>query len=97
MKLSANEVFDKAGFINYDNHIVKVEIALTIKKIQVLGLITFGSCSTPQEIQKFIEVLELNTFRGCSTHFNESKFKSKQSRKKKKPHKKTRRRVGGRK
>ena len=38
--------------MNYDNYTIKVEIELAIKKIHVLGLITFRKCSTLQKIQK---------------------------------------------
>ena len=80
--------------MSHDNYMAEAEIVLAIKKFQVLRLITFRNYSTTQEIQKFIAVLEPKTFRECNTHFNESKFQSNQSRWKRKPGKKTRRRVG---
>ena len=52
--------------MSHDNHISKVEIVSAIKKIQVLGPITFGSCSFPQEIQNFIRVLEPISFEICN-------------------------------
>lgn len=57
-----------------------MEIAFTIKKIEVLRPIIFRSCNTLQEIQNFIEVLRLEIFRGCSTYFNELKFQNNQNR-----------------
>lgn len=49
---------------------------MAIKKIQVLGLITFKGYNTPQEIQKSIKVYGTKTFRDCNTHCIESKFKN---------------------
>ncbi len=54
----------------YDNHIVEMETALAIKKIQVLGLKNFGGCNSPQEIQKPIEVWRPKTLRGYKTSQN---------------------------
>ena len=66
--------------MNNNKHTAEAEIVSAIKKIQVLGPITFRDCSTSQEIQKSISILGPKTFRGYSTYSNESKFKSNQSR-----------------
>ena len=52
--------------MNHNNHTAKVEIALAFKKIQVLGLITFGDYSSLQKIQNFIRVLRPIIFKSCS-------------------------------
>ena len=62
----ADQVSGKARLISHNNHIAEVEIILALKKIQVLGPITFGDCSFFQEIQNFIRVLRPITFEGCS-------------------------------
>ncbi len=95
--LPTYEFADLAELMSYDNYTAKTEIALTIKKIHDLGLITFRSYSTFEEIQKYIKVLGPKTFRDYSTYSNESKLKSNQSRLKRKPGRKTRRRVGSKK
>ena len=82
--------------MNNNNHTAETEIASAIKKIQVLGPITLRDCSTIPEIQISIEVLGYQTFRDCSIHSNELKFKSNQSNQKRKPGKRTRKRVEGR-
>ncbi len=48
--------------MRHDNYTAKAEIALAIKKIQVLGLITFRGCSTPHELPKSIDVLGPKTY-----------------------------------
>ena len=67
MELSVDQVFGKAELMSHDNNIAEVEIALVIKKIQVLRPITFGGCNFPQEIQNSIEVLKPITFKNCSS------------------------------
>ena len=62
----ANQVSGKTGLMSHDNDTVEVEITLALKKIQVLRLITLGSCNILQEIQNFIEVLRPITFGSCS-------------------------------
>ena len=53
--------------MNHNNHIEKMNVTSTIKKIQVLGPIIFRDCSIPQEIQKSIKVLRPKIFKDCST------------------------------
>ncbi len=60
--------------MSHDNCIIEIEIVLAIKKIEVLGLITFRNYSTPQEIQNFIKVLRPKTFKTCSTPQKIQKF-----------------------
>ena len=66
LRLLTNQISGKADLISYNNYIAKVEITLVIKKIQVLGPITFKNCSFFQEDQNFIRVLGLINFGGCS-------------------------------
>ena len=65
--LLADQVSGKTGLKNYNNHTEKVKIALPLKKIQVLGPITFGVYISLQEIQNSIEILRPITFEGCSS------------------------------
>ena len=67
MELLVNQISDETGLINQNNYIAKIEIASALKKIHVLGPITFEACSFPQEIQNFIRVLRAITFGGCSS------------------------------
>ena len=53
--------------MSHNNHTAEMEIALAIKKIQVLGPITFGGCSFPQEIENCIKVLRPIIFGSCSS------------------------------
>ena len=46
MELMANQVSDKAGLIIHDNHTAKVEIAMALKKVYILGAITFENCNS---------------------------------------------------
>ena len=53
--------------MSHDNHIIEAEITFIIKKYQVLGILTFRSYSSPQEIQNCIEVLGPKIFGSWNT------------------------------
>ena len=65
--LLADQVFGKIKLISYDNDTAKVEIALVLQKIEVLGPITFEGCSSSQKTQNSIGFLRLITFVGCNS------------------------------
>ena len=70
MGLLDDQISRKAGLITHNNHKAEVEIVLTMKKFQVLSLITFRGYSFPQTIQNSIRVLGAKTYKSYSTSQN---------------------------